>query len=199
MNPTKPESTLGDLLLEWEGEWRSLGAPVQELVFPGLARQAVGRQLRDAFGKAPVELVEWFSWHNGSPINRPMDELRSAAPSSRTLMPLQDCLAHRREFLAVPRQTSDGWDLPRWDPRWLTLSHDTGGEGSLAFHVDDLTLIDVYWWDAEFTRIAADSMAEAVRIWVETLRAGYYAWEGGNWVYDVNRLPRDLMARSIIG
>jgi len=198
VNPPKPESTLGDLLLELEAEWRALGAPVDELVYPGLEREQVSGQLQDAFGKAPVELVEWFSWHNGGPINRRTAAQQLAAPMGRTLSPLEDCLSDRQSYLALPTETADGAVLPAWDPRWLSLTHYIGG-GVLAFHVDHLTLIDVYWWDAEFTHSAADSMEEAVRTWVETLRAGYYAWEGGDWVYDVNRLPADLLERSIIG
>lgn len=100
-----------DALLEWEDRWRRAGAPVDELLNPGLSEE----QVRAAIDFAPVhpDVVTWFKWRNGSRATF------GAAPSGRALWQLDWLIRERSEVKAVLELGLD----PEWAWDWEDFEH----------------------------------------------------------------------------
>jgi hypothetical protein len=182
------------LLQKWEKQWRLLGSDVDTVLRPGLSAQAVTEQLTASVGPAHEDLVNWFSWHDGSQL----ESAWIAAPTGRQILPLQGCLRLRDQMLRIKSEPESDVELPRWDPRWLPLTDNKVGA---VYAVDTVTgsFLSVDWWDADFVSTHADGLSGAVAAWVQALQGGYYEWAEDHWEYDFAALPASLRTTGLVG
>ena len=181
-----------DALVEWESRWRAAGAPVQDLLEPGIDGNEV-RERQTEVAVVHPDAFTWFSWHNGS--------LRlDAAPSGYEMRSVEevDVLIFQMEasegiFTSSGRETSQvrGSLLPLMDTnerQMIVLDQDTGA---------------VYRYDAALdVRLlkVADNLESLVRLWIEVfdlVQPGYYpAVE--LFAFDNDLAPPDLVAKGIV-
>jgi hypothetical protein len=87
---------LADALQAWDEAWSATGAPIEELIAPGIGPD----QVRAALGRENVhpDVLTWFGWHNG-----PGRTIWYAAPSGRWLADIEqmaEALAEDRAEIA---------------------------------------------------------------------------------------------------
>jgi len=198
---------LAALLVELEETWLRNGMPDTHWLAAGLPAGEVEAAL-DAIGlAAPVEIIEWFGWHNGASGSSNLRQLRpglgtggieplslTRALDERALM-MELAASLAEDPMAIPE------DLPLWHSEWLPvgawahgalLTVELGARETVPVRVVD-------WEDGEFKTVRAESLARVVELWIEWLDA-YCEWDSvlHTWRLDFAALPLDVRLRGLI-
>lgn len=188
-----------------ERRWAERGAPVDEMLLPGLPSEDVQRAAAGIHDPHP-DVVTWFGWHNGSRF----EHWITAAPSGRLLTPLDDALELRQILLDQQTELRTLGIAPDdADPfaqTWLPVATTRDASGFTI--ATDLVTGEVYRHDngpgseiypQDNLRIA-DNLASLVSMWCAELDRGSYIWdsEARLWQYDAADQPADLHERNII-
>lgn len=171
---------LPELLLELEVRVRDQGAPVADLLAPGLPEEQIRSALAAIGLAAPDEVVQWFSWHNGTVRTQPRHEvvLILWRPYS-----LEEAI---QQWLGRERAIAEGW----WREEWLPIG-DYFNADRLAVHCPNpATKLAVVrnvvpeegGWDEDEVP-SVQSLALVVSWWLDALRRRWVRWDAniGGW------------------
>lgn len=169
---------LADLLARWEAELRARGFPVDAATNPGLAPPAF-RSAYSAFGVTPPdELVEWFRWRNGQPLDAP-----PLAPPFHAI-DAESSVRDRALGLTI------GYQPGQWHP-WVRLGA-TGRELSMDTRDSDpapLVRRTVFEVGTEPRPDFSDvrSLCTPVTWYLDALLRGYHRWDSVAQTWIVSR------------
>lgn len=182
-------------LLEWEECWRRAGAPVDELLAPPASEGDIRRALGPL---AHPDAVTWFRWCDGPRQWTPFD----AAPSFRQLLSPSGSLIAREQL----RDAESVWgESSEYNESWLPLLSNDQLE---AVVLDTATGAvwrheGIPWGAEELPRnlLISGDLHSLVRLWIEVFHESepVFDREAGMFEIDVDRLPRELAARRIVG
>ncbi len=182
-------SDLSDLLLELDRAWERLGVPdLSTGLAPGLTSDEVIQALSDAGLPAPVEIVEWFTWHNGR-----LDSAQGllARPAGGHLLSLSQAID-----LAPVLRTSTEVDMHRWLP--LDSQHLLVAD--LGVHPVKVELHYVMWGDdpQESAIVRSPSLATTVSTWLDIL--AHWPLDPDGFLDWGQRVPpQELQDRGMLG
>lgn len=185
-------SLLVELLDELARCAADAGAPLHDVLQPGLSRQQVVDGLGQLGLAAPEELVAWWGWHNGS---RP------------GLIGGQGMALNSLEYaLAIYPHDALGTGEFSWNPAYVTLL----GPGSYGVSVStaqSLTPPAVRGTESgagtEPGRVdnQAISLCTVVTWWITARRNGWITWQDfggfGSWLPDINLYPGEWRATGL--
>jgi cell wall assembly regulator SMI1 len=210
-------SELLGLLRELERRWREKGSDDYMAMAPGLDRAEVTQTLTANGLRAPRELLDWYSWHNGVVQERASRRGVYLAPTGFQQLSLRECLEEQErwtqqasQFLVdLDRFLGEG-EAPEmreasywWEPTWLPIARSTGPHAlvaDLAGSSESVTVLIVEWSDMDDSREPrAESLADWVRLLLDVPDA-YWRWvpsEDGTtgWVFDFAELPMEFRGR----
>jgi hypothetical protein len=194
---------LRDALPALAEQWSRLGAPISEVLAPGISPDEVDR-LAEPYGlRVPVEAKALWEWHNGmvpSARERPyFYPGYTIGPGGYVFHSVQEAL----EQYVVNREThpysEPDWTSIYWRESWLPVMT----QDAQRLYVDcqrevqgtpgtaPLRLVEWAWegFDADI----APSIAAAVRTWTWLLEQDYYRIEDGGgfpaWQCDWEEIP----------
>lgn len=156
------------LLQEWEAELRRVHYPIDEATLAGISRDETQRIFSAAGLRAPAELVTWFGWRNGQPMDAPpIAGWFHAADAANSI--------HRRA-LGIPVGNDEG----DWRPSWVRLGHtdpaismDTADDAPAPLlrvtHFDTGP-----WSEGDFSDVR--SLCTPVAFYIDALRTGRHRW-----------------------
>ena len=165
------ETGLREMLPEFEQRLRTQGAPVLDLLAPGLDADEVTATLEASFGTAPAELVEWFSWHNGLAASPPTP----FNPYERVLIgrwrqySLSEAVHYVKEGVQWAGGPTDG---SAWLPLVAGLQGQGQGQGMLiaSWHrPEQVAVVRSAWGDFPTGPPLAHSVAGLVAAWLSVL------------------------------
>lgn len=186
-----------DALLAWDDAWRGTGAPVDEIMAPGLSADEVGA----ALGREPVhpDVLTWFGWHNGGAT-----DTWDAVPTGRWLCNLNWSLREREKL----RETIEVWENDGVDVHFRDAYLPLLTNRDLDFVFVDLDTGVVYRWDNEgwsdlypqMMLKVADDLEAMVRIWVGVLDLVRPTYRPGQVIFefDSSRVPTDLIEQHVV-
>ena len=185
---------LGDALVEWETTLRDLGAPVDEILLPGISPE----QVRMTLGREDVhpDVAAWFGWHDGS--RGPWMPI----PSGRYLWSLESVIRIQVSIKQVD-ETTPFPELAANREHLLPLMDNDSNDTLMA----DLRTGEAYRWEVEemvpgsppLLRIG-DGLEQVVRIWVDALHGMdvTYDPELSAFQADGSQVRSDLIERGIV-
>lgn len=200
------------LLVELEQRWRRLDAPILGVLQEGLSEGAIDTRTRTIGLHLPDEARAWWMRHDGAVP-------RDGASTSRLIggglewITLDEAvrgyqrmrsLAHEAAtspFEGSPDGQADYW----WHPMWFPLAV-TGSGGLMACDCstppDSVTPIRWIEWGSkeDFHEPVADSLATAVRWWIEAIDDGAWLYddESSTWRSDLSRVPPERALSRLI-
>ena len=127
---------LADALRDWERSWADTGAPVDELLAPGITAD----QVRAALGgdRVHADVITWFGWHNGG-----LGDTWDAAPTGRWLCNVAWSVREREAL----RETIEMWERDGVDVHFRDAYLPLLTNRDLGFVFVDLDTGVVYRWD----------------------------------------------------
>lgn len=182
-------------LLEWEQLWRATGAPVDEILAPGLRPDEV----RASLGRESVhpDVLTWFGWHNGA------HGLWDAAPSGRLLCDLGWSLALEPVVRSSIEETESPGDLLQYRESFFPLLRNDHNDTVLV----DLDTGEVIRHELEDMMemspsllLIGEDLESVVRIWIEVLSGLELTYEPGQVYFGIDRadVRPDLYERGIV-
>lgn len=187
--------TLLDALLAWEKQWRATGAPVEEILAPGLSPDEVRATLsRD---DVHPDVLTWFGWHNGGAT-----ALWDALPSGRHLLDLEWSIQVQvglKESMDVLGNPQNGVEF-----RESYLPILNNDDNDLVFV--DVDSGEVYRWEVEswtedspLLLLIGDGLESVVRMWIEVLEGLQVVFRPGQFYFGVDRsqVAADLVERGV--
>jgi cell wall assembly regulator SMI1 len=180
------------MLEEFEDRLRSQGAPIVDVLRPGLTDDEM-QQLVGPLGlRLPREARCWWAWHDGTVVGAPMIA-RYLGPGWMALSlddAVRDCVSSReieaeaREIEEAAGEDREDW----WRHGWLPLVHPGGGSFAIDTGVGEDEPVPVYRYHSDTQPGAPDlaSIGDLVTIWIDALDSGAWQWEpnDGRWIYD---------------
>jgi hypothetical protein len=177
---------LGELLAEYDRALKSVGVDIDSCLAPGLSEDAI----RSGFGEvglvAPLELVVWFSWHNG--LGNAPGQVWAGAPPFMSPASL-DWLIERYRY-----DVEEAVPAGLWTPGWVCLDSAKGVSAFCFDNEGEAPLIRIQ--DDELT--GGDDQGQIVSLctmvawWVDALHGGMATPKTVNgevaWAYDHQRL-----------
>lgn len=187
---------LTDALQEWEELWRATGAPVDELLAPGISADEV----RAALGRDFVhpDVLTWFAWHNGAV--GPWDAVPSGRQLYRleALLQFQPIVKHSWEMVDPPDD-----EMQYRDSFFPVLDNDNNDTvlvdldtGEVVRHELEPMVID-----SPSLLLIGDDLESVVRMWIQVLLGlGVVTYVPGQYCFETDRarLPSDLVRRGIV-
>jgi cell wall assembly regulator SMI1 len=185
-----------------ERAWLRNGMPHTHWLMPGLEASDVQAALAAVDLAPPADVIEWFGWHNGTvwSLVTEGDVYPALGLGSFVPLSLAEALDERSRMAELAASLAEDpmaipEDLPLWEPSWLPIGRSSGGalltpelgtEKTVRVRVVD-------YWDQEFKKVRAESLAEVVEHWVEWLD-GFCEWDPAvrTWSYDFAALPVEL-------
>jgi len=183
---------LRDVLLDLEAAWSARGAPVSDLLAPGLEPAQV-RESLDRWRAVPDDLIAWFEWHDGSRPGVPAWQL---APSAWSQFSLADVIAEHDVALQVAEDLV-GWadEGFGWSDSWIPFI----GIREDVLAIDGLTgqIVRGNLGDPNrFGDVVVPDIETLIRKWLTTLESGYgnFRWDShGFWEMDWLTVPPEIM------
>lgn len=185
-------------LQEWEQCWRNTGAPVDELLAPGIGadevRTILGRDL------VHLDVLTWFAWHNGGAEGGPWD----AVPTGRWLCDLAYCVGERELLKAtMDMWEQDGEDIHFRDSYLPLMTNEDFGvvfvdlDDGAVYRWDNMDWSDRY--PARSLRVS-DDLETIVRTWVEVLHLVQPRYSPGQSVFefDSSLVHADLIEKNVV-
>lgn len=178
-----------DLLSRFEARLRALGALIVENWAPGLTDAQIDELLRPVGIDLPEEARVWWRWHDGVRRDAPSPtEISPARPHRALRLVLDEYSALREEMLEL--NGIDALLRPVGDKPLIYFA--CGGAR------DDP--VPIYAQNDHTTRprLVATSIGELVLVWISLIDRGVWATdEDGNWAWDHERVPQDVLDRGI--
>lgn len=200
-------SELPALLAVLEQLWRELDVINVERLAPGLEPGETRRELAARDLPAPQEVVDWFSWHNGTVQDGVGPEI--ADPGGFALISLDRSLSARGDRLEAAAQlaeetggapelaTVDAW----WEHNWLPLTGEHPLTAELTDASDGKVPVRVVFWDdlVNSRKVRASSLAEVVSLWIQALRDHWrFNEETSRWGVARDELPVELRHTGLL-
>ncbi len=197
-------SELTDGLGRLRAAWLSKGMPHTNWLRPGMSPQQVHDRLGAADLPVPHEIVDWYSWHNGS-VRARTDGVDGRTAGFHPWFSLDESLTERTDQLEWAESEREAGMLdqpeyaPRFDDNCLPILNLPVTYGILA---PDSALVRVVsstsGADPEEGK-QLQSLAELVDVWTRIIEA-YCTWDkdAGRWAYDYEQFPLELRRRSIL-
>jgi cell wall assembly regulator SMI1 len=198
MTPPK----LDDRLL---GEFREKLSAVRGLsdwTTPGLSDAEIDAALQPLGLTLPEEARVLWRWHDGVPreleLRNPLGATRNLLlPTAHAVREANECLEVRAVNLRELGTDSD----PRYDPQWLPFfGADRGWMVDCSVGRDAPTpLRALSWEDPEAPPVRAQSLGEAVVVWMTALDSGGWEWDrDAGWVRHPERMPPELRDSALV-
>ncbi len=198
-----------ELLEALAARWQAIGAPVADLLQPGLSDEEMDHLTEPLGLHVPYEARVWWGWHDGAPSDRKpfQREISGAGWKFFSLSrAVQEAEVQRRraEDIAGSREEAERI-LWRW--AWLPLSDDYHGG---VIYVDGTADPDegptpIYYTEPEIgtrraDRPSARSFGEMVTWWIEAFDDGIYGYDAEQqcWTYDFERLSLEREKTFIV-
>lgn len=200
-----PVGELTDGLNRLRDTWLRKGMPHTSWLRPGLPAQHVCDRLGAAGLTAPREIVDWYSWHDGSDGSL-VDGVDGRGAGFLPWFSLDEGLAARTFFLewaesereaGMPGQPEYG---VRFDDNWLPILDLPATFGILAPGVEVVRVASTTpGVDPDEDGAQVSSLVELVSDWKQAIE-DYCTWDraAGVWVYDFEQFPMELRRRSIL-
>lgn len=195
-------NNLVDLLTALEEEWRRQGAPIADLLAPGLTDQDIDALVDPVGLRLPQELRVWWRWHDGLAHVPDAWPEGSIGPGDWHPMSLREAVDRYREEL--PDRPDPAGDL-YWRATWFPfaiMSNDVLFVDTAATSPDGEAAPVRYrawfgWFNYEVDQ--APSLTATVQKWLRALREGYFWWEPREhvWLDRIGELPADLQGDLI--
>jgi len=169
--------------------WRERGAPIAELIAAGLSAAAIDDATAPLGLRLPVEARIWFSWHDGVPHWGASSQLTSAGWMP---LPMVDALGqyhqNRRLSVELYEPSIEASPDAAWPPSWFPLAMVPGGD-TLAVDCDvpeghPTPVRAVTWEDVDYARPKADSLTQAVEMWLRAIDEGLHGYSAEEGWYD---------------
>jgi cell wall assembly regulator SMI1 len=122
------------LVRELESRWALKGSDEHEAPALGLDREEVVATLKASGLRAPAEVIDWYSWHNGVAPEEAGSRWVQLAPSGFHQLSLQESLDEREAWTQHAAQSMGdlagflGDEAPEmlepsywWEPTWLPI------------------------------------------------------------------------------
>lgn len=187
-----------DALHAWEQRWADTGAPVSELLAPGISASEV----RSVLGREHLhrDVVTWFEWHNGGTGGDTWD----AVPTGRWLCDVVWCMRERANL----RETIEMWEKDGVDVHFRDSYLPLLTNRDLDFVFVDQDSGIVYRWDNEgwsdrypqmMLQVAPD-LETMVRTWIHVMDLVRPTYRPGQVVFefDSSLAPRDLLDQHVV-
>lgn len=206
-------SELSRKLRDWEDQWRRQGVSVDDYLAPPTTRERVHEILTNVGLHACEEAVDWFTWHDGARVHPLAFEV---APSPFLPLSLEEATADRdsrREVAVLTASDVRGEGCPEledpdyyWEPTWLPIARDSGPRVvALELTADardcPVRVIDP-WASGEdsYRQVSAPSLTEAVRLWMEWMEHGGWAWspDQARWIRNWEAVPLQIRLTGLI-
>jgi SMI1/KNR4 family protein SUKH-1 len=205
-----------DLLDELRQRLVAQGAPVVDLLRPGLGDEELDATLQEIGLQPSSEARVWWGWSGGVPASavRFSDE-RSVGPGRDFFEPAEALELYRQVrqiaeqlaadastfALGTDRATADWW----WQPGWLPIT--TNGAGTTI--ACDCSVPDgkpspmyaVNWGAREnFYEPSASSFGEMLTWWLEALDSGAWRYESDDarWRYDWKAVDQERQLTGLV-
>jgi hypothetical protein len=181
---------LAELLREFEREVRARGVELDRYLQPGASRADIVSVFAGAGLVAPEEAIALFEWHNGR-IEVP------GAFSALPVFPLWS-LEYLEGFLANNAFHPRGFGRWEWNPNWVHIMGDQNGLAMSCADDPQLPPLIRFVSDDGSTSTQEDdtsyqvvSLCTPVSWWIDSIRRGWYQWEGksGTWIRDAEAQP----------
>jgi hypothetical protein len=197
--PTPLES----LLYDYENRLRSLGAPVDCWVEPGLEDAALEAALAPLSLRLPAEGRAWWTWHAG-PTSEGRDKLFGPSGPAITL---SQAVALYTELRTVAEKSASAWPQNDpdylWNPAWFPIK---GTQLPIVVDCsvpdDDPTPVRFIDWQAidGFFVPKAAALSQVVEWWIEAIDVGAWEWDAsrGCWLQHYDRLTHALRTNPLM-
>lgn len=209
-------SELMGLLQELENRWKEKGSDDYTAMAPGLGAEEVVGTLEAQGLRAPGELIDWYSWHNGVVREKAGAGWVLLAPSGFQQFSLRESLEERESSSAQATRTASemaqflGDEVPEmlepsywWEPTWFPIARPAGPDVlvvDVAGMSDSVPVLTIMTDDMDDSRNPrAESLTEWVRLLLD-VPDSYWSWQPSEdrttgWVYDYPVLPVELRGR----
>jgi hypothetical protein len=188
---TSDPTGAGATLVAFEQRLRAVGAPVAQVLAPGIPEERVREVLEPLGMDPPQELVAWYAWHDGLTTPTPH------WPGEALLMAWHPYSLE--QALAEYHSRDRGEETWQWQPTWWPLAKD-GGPQRVAVHCTPPQGVHatVRVVEPAAGLFAADDvppvtgLAQVVTWWTEAIDTGAYTFvpEAGAWdIPDRNLIP----------
>lgn len=171
-----------ELLEELEAAWRGAGAQIVGVLAPGLSDERIDELMTPLGLSLPEEARRWWGWHNG---------VTNKAPYGWDIG-RQILFFSLQEALQELDDPFHGGGEPA-PQTWIPWVRAAGGWLAIDCAQPDNT--PVHRLDREGGIFhAADSIGEAVELWLEMYKTGGWSMNaGGWWDLDLDRAPERAM------
>jgi len=195
-----------DLLEELAARWRAQRAPIADGLRPGLSDAEIDALTGPLDLDLPEEARVWWGWHDGvarhpsgllvyqqmGGIGLPFFSLEEAVARYRSRRSMAvDAATHGRP--GEPLSSADYW----WHPSWFPIT-DTDWAATIACDCDVAAgapspVRVVHWEDySEAGAVAASSLGEVVRWWIEALDSGRFRYDAARNAWWADRADTPL-------
>jgi len=189
-------TSLIEALEALERLWSEQGAPVKDLLQPGLDSRAMD-DLRHRVPTPPHEEVRvLLAWHDGV-----RDQVSGERPSDRDVGPCGFELLNSAAAVNVIMRKSrladrlaSEFERPRsqfWQDDWFPIAVRNAGESTLVIDGTDGSVKCVYWQDGDSPSTVSSDLFELVSLWKRLLAEGYWKWMHDGWRL-LRPLPTEL-------
>lgn len=167
------------LLAELEATWQEAGAQIADVLAPGLSDGQIDELMAPTGLRLPDEARRWWGWHNGV-----TEKARHGWDIGRQILffSLSEALEDFGELFGGGGESAPATWLP-----WVRAAG-----GWVAIDCGQPDIAPVYRVDVESGMFgAADSMGEAVSLWIEMYKSGGWSLNpnGWGWDLDLERAP----------
>jgi hypothetical protein len=179
-----------ELLDEFDGALRLVGAAITEVWEPGLSDSQIDA-LTKPFGlQLPEEARKWWRWHNGfAPDTRaPRWDITPDRPLFDLQMTLEDFESSREAVLQLEGATARL--QPVGSSPWIFFDCEVARDAPVPICVGG---------HGEGQRRVLPSIGELVAVWIDLIRTGVYAIDAnGNWQGGVEeRCPPEVLKLGV--
>jgi hypothetical protein len=158
----------------------------------------IDRISRNAGIELTSELRALWGWRDGTD-----PAVEEVPPAARRLGPLfrltslqQAIELSRREVELADDVGLRPDDVGRWQDGWLLVGL---SRESFAATTESSSTSEVWRHDLYGNVLAADTLADAVRVWTRALDEGWWAWDpsAGSWILNHDEVPSDISRRRL--
>jgi hypothetical protein len=184
-----------------EGFFRAQGAPIADLVRPGLSDDELDEQARAWPYSLPAEVRTWFRWHNG--CEQP-PEVQSTWPFLTWNLSFAEGVEDARLIQQWQEQDRDNiHERIVYEARWLPLFNASPGieavDTSVSFDAS-APVHDLHVMAEDWRVPIIGSLTELAELWVHAIDAGWWRWddEAGDWADHFQQLPPEMRVLGLV-
>ncbi|MDQ2630058.1 MAG: SMI1/KNR4 family protein [Actinomycetota bacterium] len=155
------------------------GAPVVQRLQPPASAEALAAVEAYLGRPLPLELRQWWGWHDGTDVKGHERAVRGLIGPSFKFLRTERAIKFSRELRTGAEEDAPEDPDSLWASSWIAI----GTQGRVACECniggdDPVPVLDVDYHKAAYPGVvAARSLGEMVRWWIEALEAGAWIYE----------------------